>query len=95
MNTIERISMVKAMEFICRNVNKEDALLPWLQYGVADGDINYGDLSPRSDDAETLEYYLDDETFADLMETFLFVMSGAYSDGGLYCDGVISQSPQE
>lgn len=36
--------MVKAMEYIARQINDEEVLMPWLQLGVADGDIYYGDL---------------------------------------------------
>ena len=67
MNTNERIKMLKAMEFIARNVNKESFLNGWLALGVADGDIEYGDLSVGPDDADELEYYLEDEPFADLL----------------------------
>ena len=41
----ERVKMVKAMEFICRQINDEDVFMGWLMNGVADGDIEYGDLS--------------------------------------------------
>lgn len=66
MNTNERIKMLKAMEFIARNVNNESFLNGWLALGVADGDIEYGDLSVGPDDADELEYYMEDEPFADL-----------------------------
>lgn len=59
--------------------------------GVADGDIEYGDLSVGPDDADELEYYMEDEPFADLMDTFLRCMAHARRDGGLYCDGVVSK----
>ena len=91
MNTTERIRMVKAMEFIARNLNDEEVFEGWLIGGVADGDIEYGDLSVGQDDAEELEYYLRDETFADLMQTFLRAMRRGYKSGGLYCDGVVSR----
>lgn len=38
-----------------------------------------------------LEYYMEDEPFADLMDTFLRCMAHARRDGGLYCDGVVSK----
>lgn len=63
----------------------------WLALGVADGDIEYGDLSVGPDDADELEYYMEDEPFADLMDTFLRCMAHARRDGGLYCDGVVSK----
>lgn len=91
MNTIERIKMVKAMEFIARKLNDENHIMPWLSVGVADGDIEHGDLEVKADDAENLDGYLDDENFADLMDTFLCCMKKAAKDGGLYCDGVVSK----
>lgn len=89
MNNAERIKMVKAMEYIARQINDEPAFEPWLIVGVADGDIKYGDLESNLDDDLVLDY-CDDETFADLMDTFLYVMKRA-SKGGLYCDGIISK----
>lgn len=89
MNAIERIQMVKAMEFIMRNVNSEEYIESWLMDGVADGDIPYGCLTAEPNDAEDLSYYFeDDKDFAALMQTFLACISEAATDGGLYCDGV-------
>ena len=85
----ERIKMVKAMEFIVRQINDEDVFMGWLSVGVADGDIQYGDLSAEDPDGE-IEYYCDDDTFADLMACFLRRMAGAKKSGGLYCDGICS-----
>lgn len=95
MNTVERIKMVKAMEFIARQVNDEDIFGAWLTLGVADEDIKYGDLEVRDDDAEDLEYYIEDDEFGDLMDTFLFVMKKAWKSGGLYCDKVVSRKVAE
>ena len=91
MKTIERIKVVKAMEFICRQVNDEEVFEEWLIDGVADGDIEYGDLSVTDDDIDNLEYYTEDEHFCELMELFLSIMKSAKKDGGLYCDGVVSK----
>lgn len=91
MNTIERIKMVKAMEFIARQLNNEGHIMPWLSVGVADGDIEYGDLDVKPDDHDNLEYYIRDEDFADLMDTFLYCMKKAAKSGGLYCDGIVSK----
>lgn len=91
MNAIERIKMVKAMELITRNLNNEEIFETWLVDGVADGDIEYGDLSIQNDDLDTLDYYTEDGNFAALMNTFLEIMSQAYQDGGLYCDRVVSK----
>ena len=95
MNAVERIKMVKAMEFICRNINDESVFANWLVSGVADGDIMYSDLEVSSSDEEDLEYYLEDTHFADLMDTFLYCMKQAWRSGGLYCDNVASGSPDE
>lgn len=48
MNRIERIKMVKAMEFIARQVNDENVFERWLIGGVSDGDIEYGELDARA-----------------------------------------------
>ena len=88
MNKNERIKMVKAMEYIARQINDEDVFAGWLISGVAAGDIEYADLSEEDDG--TASYYTDDERFAELMQTFLLCMKEAYKDGGLYCDGVVS-----
>ena len=91
MNVSERIKMVKAMEFIARQINDEGVFESWLIDGVADGDIKYGDLEVRDEDREELEVYIEDESFADLMHTFLYVMKKAERSGGLYCDNVVDK----
>lgn len=63
----------------------------WLIAGVADGDIEYGDLIATSQDEEDLDYYIEDKEFAFLMRCFLGRMSLALRNGGLYCDGVVSK----
>ena len=89
-SAVERIKMVKAMEFIARQVNDEEVFEAWLMDGVADGDIRYGDLSADAVDFSGLDYYIEDDHFAELMETFLSVMKGAKRSGGLYCGNVVS-----
>jgi hypothetical protein len=91
MNKIERIKMVKAMEFLTRQINDEEVFEGWLMEGVADGDIEYGNLTVETEDLENLEYYLDDKSFAELMDTFLWCMARAKKSGGLYCDDVVSK----
>ena len=88
---IERLKMVKAMEYIARQVNNEEVFEDWLMNGVADGDIDYGSLEINTDDFEILDYYTNDKTFPDLMKTFLRVMKYARLDGGLYCGGIVSK----
>ena len=89
MNKNERIKMVKSMEYIARQINDEDVFYNWLVSGVADGDIDYADIS--EDDDGTVSYYTDDERFAELMQTFLWCMKKAWKSGGLYCDGIVSK----
>lgn len=94
MNTTDRIKMVKAMEFVARQVNDEGVFESWLIGGVADGDIKYGDLEVRDEDREDLAVYIEDESFADLMHTFLYVMKNASRSGGLCCDRVVDKEEQ-
>lgn len=84
----ERIKMVKAMEFIAQQINDEEIFEAWLIDGVADGDIEYGDLSAEA--GEDMDYYLEDQHFSDLMDTFLRCMYAAKKSSGLYCDRVVS-----
>ena len=90
-NLSERIKMVKAMEFICRQINDEDVLECWLVNGVADDEILYGELIVTTTVPDAAYYAEYDERFADLMDTFLWVMKKAGKSGGLYCDGVVSK----
>lgn len=83
---IERKKMVACMEYICRQINDEEVFMPWLMVGVADGDIDYGDLDPSHVD----EWYIQDDIFRDLMGSFLWRMSKAKQSGGLYCDNIVS-----
>ena len=92
MNKAERIKMVKAMEYIARQINDEEVFEIWLISGVADGDIKYGDLAVKPGDEEEFGTYITDEDFADLMQTFLRLMKAGYRSGGLCCDWVVSTS---
>lgn len=95
MNAEERIKMVKAMEYITRQINDEEVFEIWLISGVADGDIEYGDLSVKAGYEDEFGTYIEDEDFGDLMQTFLRVMRAAYKSGGLYCDGVVSREEKK
>lgn len=86
-NKAKRIQMVRAMELLARAVNDETAFYPWLLCGVADEDINEDGSTPD----EELEFYAEDDVFAELMGTFLRVMSRAHKSGGLYFDDVLSR----
>ena len=92
---IERIRLVKAMEYVARQINDEGIFYNvWLTDGVADGDVQYGDLIASPEEAGDdwgMGWYIDDEHFADLMGTFLFAMAKAKRSGGLYCDGISSK----
>ena len=83
-----RTNVVRAMELLARCVNDEMVFESWLICGVADGDID------ATTEDEELEYYIEDSTFAELMDTFLRVMSRAKKSGGLYVDGVVSREEE-
>ena len=91
MDKIERIKCVKAMEFMARQINDEEVFEEWLIDGVADGDIDAGELDIKSGDEDLLDYYIQDDHFAELMDTFAHVIARARKSGGLYCDGVVSK----
>ena len=80
-----RTQVVRAMETLARSVNDEEVFEGWLMCGVADGDID------ATTEDEELEYYIEDDTFAELMGTFLRVLARANKSGGLYVDGVVSK----
>lgn len=84
---LERAKMVLAMEYIARQVNDEEVFEEWLLDGVADGEIEYGSFDIASVD----DYWLEDDNFAGLMDTFLRLMKGAKKSGGLYCGNVVSK----
>lgn len=89
MNKQKRIEVVRAMETLARSINDETVFYKWLLCGVADDDIN------ENTSDEELEFYVeDDKMFADLMNTFLKCMSGAYKSGGLYVDKVVSKEEE-
>lgn len=92
MDRIERMKMVKAMEYIARQINDEAVFDGWLTLGVADGDIPYGDLTTEADDLkeDNAYWYTEDDTFKELMFHFLRKMRQAGNSGGLYCDKVVS-----
>lgn len=82
----ERIRMVRAMETLARSINNEAMFMPWIVYGVADGDI-----TDETRDEELLSYCEDDEVYGELMGLFLRRMCAAYKSGGLYSNGVTSK----
>lgn len=92
MNIKERQAVVLAMEILARNINDEEVLENWLINGIADGDIDYTETVNSISEilGESVdEYYIEDETFSDLLACFLRCMKKAYHSGGLYCDGIV------
>lgn len=89
----ERKKMILAMEFIARQINDENVLDGWLMNGVPDGDIEYGNFDTAQIWDE--DYMLSDNGFKDLMSCFLRRMSSAYRSGGLYCDGIVSDTKEK
>lgn len=80
--------MLKSMEFIMRHLNDERLIMAWLESGLPDGTA-----------VEDYPEYIDDITFADIMDTFVYIMGIANEDiktsdarrGTLYCDGIRSE----
>lgn len=89
MNIHHRCTVIRAMEIIVQAVNNTKLITQWRVEAIADGDIR-----PDTTD-DDMEYYLDDDTFAAIMDTFLQVMSNAQADGGLYVDGIESKAENE
>ena len=86
----ERAKMVLAMEYVVRHLNDEDDFMGWLMGGVADGDIKYGETDPETVD----DYYLETNTFRELMECFLRRMKYAEKGGGLCCDLIATRDSE-
>lgn len=85
-NVKERVAIVRAMELLARCTNDDYVFERiWLTCGVADGDI---EATTTDEDIEM--WYTDDDTFAELMDTFTHLMAVARKHGGLYADGVVS-----
>lgn len=89
MNNHERCMVIRAMETIIKAVNNTALISQWRVEAIADGDIRPGTLD------EDMEYYIEDDVFAALMDTFLRVMNNAKADGGLYVDGIVSKDEEE
>lgn len=80
----KRAEIVLAMEKLARCINDENIFGSWLLTGVADGDITK-DTIPES---EELDYYCEDDNYAELLTLFNRLMHRAWLSGGLY-DGQI------
>lgn len=90
MNAQERVDLLFAMDTVIRSLNDELYIEIWLEEGVPDG-TEYTDLID----------YTDDETFADIMDTFVYIMALATTGKKvssekrkaiLYCDRVVSKN---
>ena len=87
-DAVERKKMVLAMEYIARHVNDGEVFISWLEDGVADEDIRYGEINPDAVE----DYYIEDDNFRDLMDTFLKLMKGAARSGGLHCNYIVTKA---
>ena len=88
MNRTEREKVLRAMETVARRLNDEEVFEAWLVNGPGDGEIEDGE--PVDD------YYLEDEVFADMMDSFARLMKKATRKdeykGAFYVDGVVSKA---
>ena len=88
---LERKKMILAMEYICRQINDEDAFDGWLLCGVPDGDIPYGNFDTDTIYSED-NMVVDNDDFLELMDCFLRRMEGAKKSGGLWCGDVVTEA---
>lgn len=85
-NFKERIAIIKAMDVIVRSLNDERDILWWLEDGVPDGEIN-----AETTDEELYWLVDDDESFADIMSTFIKIMRRQPVNGAMWVDNVLSK----
>lgn len=85
-NLKERVSVIKAMDIIVRSLNDERDILWWLDSGVPDGEIN-----EETTDEELSWLVDDDESFADIMSTFVKIMRRQPVNGAMWVDNVLSK----
>lgn len=85
-NLKERISVIRAMDTIVHSLNDEEYIAWWLEDGVPDGEIDEGT-------ADEELYWLadDDESFADIMSTFIKIMRRQPVNGAMWVDNVLSK----
>ena len=85
-NLKERVSVIRAMDTIVRSLNDEEYVAWWLEDGVPDGEIDEGT-------ADEELYWLadDDESFADIMSTFIKIMRRQPVNGAMWVDNVLSK----
>lgn len=85
-NFKERVSIIKAMDIIIRSLNDERDILWWLEDGVPDGEI-----TEETKDKELYWLVDDDESFADIMSTFIKIMRKQPVNGAMWVDNVLSK----
>jgi hypothetical protein len=85
-NLKERVSVIRAMDTIVRSLNDERDILWWLDSGVPDGEIN-----TETTDEELYWLVDDDESFADIMSTFIKIMRRQPVNGAMWVDNVLSK----
>ena len=85
-NLKERVSVIRAMDIIVRSLNDERDILWWLDSGVPDGEIN-----EETTDEELYWLVDDDESFADIMSTFVKIMRRQPVNGAMWVDNVLSK----
>lgn len=85
-NFKERVSVIRAMDTIIRSLNDERDILWWLDSGVPDGEIN-----EETTDEELYWLVDDDESFADIMSTFIKIMRRQPVNGAMWVDNVLSK----
>ena len=85
-NLKERVSVIRAMDTIVRSLNDEEYVAWWLEDGVPDGEIDEGTAD------EELYWLVDDnESFADIMSTFIKIMRRQPVNGAMWVDNVLSK----
>ena len=85
-NLKERVSVIRAMDTIVRSLNDEEYVAWWLEDGVPDGEIDEGTAD------EELYWLVDDnESFADIMSTFIKIMKKQPVNGAMWVDNVLSK----
>ena len=85
-NLKERVSVIRAMDTIVRSLNDERDILWWLDSGVPDGEIN-----TETTDEELHWLVDDDESFADIMSTFIKIMRRQPVNGAMWVNNVLSK----
>ena len=85
-NLKERVSVIRAMDTIVRSLNDEEYVAWWLENGVPDGEID-----EETTDEELYWLVDDDESFADIMSTFIKIMRRQPVNGAMWVDNVLSK----